>query len=436
MAASADQLARGERGERHPAAYQAASPAGRGPGVPPGQGPGLGPGLGPLRPVRPGRRRLRVRRLLGVRRLSRAQTARTRVAHAAFPRARPSSRDRAGGRTPQARGQAGRRPPGPGREPDRGPARRLGEHARPGRAQAERPAQLRRELPAGPVPVGGREGQRPAHHLVGLGGQPLLARAQQGRRRGDLGVDRGRARLAAHRRRPGEQLERHGGQRVLVGPAVRRAAGELLGRGVVEGARPQPRQARVGQRLRAQPEPGQVGEVRLVTVRPRVQQQAGGPQVAVHQAAGVHGVQRRGRLRDDLRRPARRQRALALQQGADVSALGQPHGDEQRLAFLADFEHRDDVRVADGGRRPPFLRVAGPEPVVPGQPRGQDPQRDPPVQPGRVGAVHGRQRPLADSLLQPVAGHHRACRELPPPVAWLVAHRSPTLFWSARPRRK
>ncbi len=123
-------------------------------------------------------------------------------------------------------------------------------------------------------------------------------------------------------------------------------------------------------------------------------------------------VQRRRQLSDDVGRPCGGQRSAGIEQRAHVPAVDVAHRYEQDTASLARLEDGNDVRVVDGGCGPGFADEALPERIVDGQARGQDLQRDVPVQPEVEGAVDNRHPAAADLLLKPVPGYLRTDGEL------------------------
>ena len=135
-------------------------------------------------------------------------------------------RDRAKlGRLPRAVG-------GPGRDPIR-----AGDHRWPGRdgGPAERPAQRVRELPARPIPLFRHLGQGPGQDLIYGLGQFRPPYPHRRRRLRQLGHEHSRRALAFERRRPGQQVVSHAGQRVLVGTPVQPYVPALFRRGVIGG---------------------------------------------------------------------------------------------------------------------------------------------------------------------------------------------------------
>ena len=126
------------------------------------------------------------------------------------------------------------------------------------------------------------------------------------RRRGlELGPHERHAVVPLERRLPGQHLHDSAGQRVLVGPAVDRLALDLLGRDVVERAEELAGggERRRGERVLAEPEVGQVDVIGAPLGG--VEQYVAWLDVAVHEAVGVRGVQRRGSLGGDRGGPGR-----------------------------------------------------------------------------------------------------------------------------------
>ena len=126
--------------------------------------------------------------------------------------------------------------------------------------------------------------------------------------------------------------------------------------------------------------------------------------VAVDQPVGVRRVQRRGDLGADPAGRLQGERAVPVQEPAQVLAAYVPHRDVQDAVGLAGLEDRDDVRVVDGGRglRLPFEPAA--EDVVAGQFGGEQLERDRAVQAQVTGAVDDGHAAAPDLVLDPVAG--------------------------------
>ncbi len=77
-----------------------------------------------------------------------------------------------------------------------------------------------------------------------------------------------------------------------------------------------------------------------------------GLDVAVDQVVGVGGVQGGGDLAGDARGGGQGEPALAVEEGPQVLAGHVAHGDVEHALDLPGLEHRDDVRVVDGGGHP------------------------------------------------------------------------------------
>ena len=140
----------------------------------------------------------------------------------------------------------------------------------------------------------------------------------------------------------GQHVEEHRAERVDVGAHADLLAADLLGGDVVHGAQ-QPAGAAVVEAAEPHAEP----EVGQVDVAPRVEQDVGGLDVAVDEAARVRGVERRGHLGDDRRRALGLEPAFAAQHGAQVLALDVAHDLEQHAVLLARVMDRDHVRMVE-----------------------------------------------------------------------------------------
>ena len=80
---------------------------------------------------------------------------------------------------------------------------------------------------------------------------------------------------------------------------------------------------------------------------PGVEQDVGGLDVAMDEAARVRGVERGGHRGDDRRRALGLEPALAAQQRAQVLALDVAHDLEQHAVLLARVVDRDHVRMIE-----------------------------------------------------------------------------------------
>ena len=154
--------------------------------------------------------------------------------------------------------------------------------------------------------------------------------------------------VAVERRRAGERLEQHAGERVHVGPAVDVAAARLLGRHVVRRAHREagPRQPVVGLAPLGQAE---VGQERVLAAVAPGDQHVRRLDVAVDEAVRVRDVERARDLAT-MRAARSRLERRPGQQRAEVGALDEAHGHVEDAVLLAGVEHLDRVRVVD--RRP------------------------------------------------------------------------------------
>ena len=82
------------------------------------------------------------------------------------------------------------------------------------------------------------------------------------------------------------------------------------------------------------------------------EQDVGRLHVAVHDAAGVRGVERVGHLAGNAQRVGERQRSLALEPLLQRIARDERHDEERQLAPHARVEQRQDVRMMNAGDEP------------------------------------------------------------------------------------
>ena len=153
---------------------------------------------------------------------------------------------------------------------------------------------------------------------------------------------------------------------------------DLLGGDVVGGADPRAgaRQAAGGPEPLRQPE---VGEVDVLVVALAADEDVGGLDVAMHQAALVRGVERGGHRRDDAQHALEGQLA-AVDDLAQVGPGDEAHREVQDAAILAAAVDGDDVRVLERCREP-SLRLEPPHRVRVLRVLGRDDlQRDGPVE--------------------------------------------------------
>ena len=109
--------------------------------------------------------------------------------------------------------------------------------------------------------------------------------------------------------------------------------------------------------------------------------------VAMHDAGGVRGLERRGDLCPVLQRSRQRQRPLAEQCG-ERYAVDELHGDEGRPLVLADFVNRDDVGMVQRRSGASFLNEAAMPVGIGGGVGGKDFDRDPAAETGVNRAVN------------------------------------------------
>ena len=128
-----------------------------------------------------------------------------------------------------------------------------------------------------------------------------------------------------------------------------RLAPRLLGREVPQGADDEPgRGEAVGEVV----EPLGDAEVGELGVAARVEEDVGRLDVAVHDAAGVGGAERRQHLGRDPHRLVLGQLSTIGHRLGERRAVDELHHDEQLAVRLAGVEDGDGVRVGEPGRRP------------------------------------------------------------------------------------
>ena len=351
---------------------------------------------------------------------------------------------------------AGRRDGLARRRRRRGAARRLGDEEvvlrRRGRGRGRSGPRGARDLEA----VG-----RDLRPLLGDGavdGRGQLGRLRVARRRilgrrarDDLveGAVELRARQARRRRRVGDvrpqlrhvvvlrigdaarqHLVQHAAQRVDVGAAVDRPGLDLLGGDVVGRADPRARarEAAGGAEPLGQPE---VGQVDVLVVALAADQDVGRLDVAVHQAALVRGVERRGDRGRHALHAVQVELAL-VDDVAQVRAGHEAHRQVEHAVVFAAAVDRDDVRVLQRGRQPRLGLEAGHRVGVLGVLRRDDLQRHGAVELG-VGRLVDDPHPAAvEHPLDRVARELRARLQSRQAVSRLI-HRA-TLTASEVPR--
>jgi hypothetical protein len=222
-------------------------------------------------------------------------------------------------------------------------------------------------------------------------------------------VEDGDLAVALERKLPGEALIEDAAERVDVGPAVERAALDLLGGRVVEGSDEMPgaREPRARCRVLRDAEVGQIDVVGAVGVDPGGDDDVARLDVAMDQSLRVRGVERGGHLAEHVQSELRTQLLLLLEPGLEVDPVHVAHGDEEDALGFAGLVDRNDVRVVDRGRemRLPFepLTEAG---VVCELGR-QDLERDLPLEPFLHGSVDDAHTAAADKPFDPVSGELR-----------------------------
>ncbi len=180
------------------------------------------------------------------------------------------------------------------------------------RARVSRPSQCRGrvagEVPGREIPVLGVLRHRLLDHGAKRRIQVGERTLDRGRRLVHMGEQLRDRVLTLVRNRAAQHLEEHTAQRVDVGPSIRLAAGDLLGRHVVDGAD--------DGALRGQPGDGveplrdaEVGEVRVLLAVADRDQDVRRLDVAVDEPARVGRIERGGELRQQLDRSAGLERA-------------------------------------------------------------------------------------------------------------------------------
>ena len=204
--------------------------------------------------------------------------------------------------------------------------------------------------------------------------------------------------LAAERRRSGEHLVEHAGQRVLVGPPVDLAAADLLGREVVERSREPPGRSRAAvDELRRQ------AEVAQVAVVGRVDEDVSRLHVAMDEPALVRSVEGVCDLADEPDRALPRKRPV-VDQAPEVGSGDEPGREEELPVRLSRRVDRKDAGVVDGGGDPRFAQEALAEGVVAGELGCDQLQRDRTLERELGRAVHDAHPTPADDALDSIAG--------------------------------
>jgi hypothetical protein len=151
----------------------------------------------------------------------------------------------------------------------------------------------------------------------------------------------------------------------------------------------------------------EVDDLDEVLVLAAEQEDVVGFDVAVDDALGVGGAERRGDLPGDVGDPGLGQRALAVEQLGQRLTLEELHHDEgPAVVGLAEVGDVDDVLVADRRRQPGLLLEARDHLLLARVLVEQDLDRDP-LADERVGRLVDR----AHAALADLAGHHVAARQ-------------------------
>ena len=210
------------------------------------------------------------------------------------------------------------------------------------------------------------------------------------------------------RRGSAEQVVGGRRERVLVGPAVHRGIGQLLGCRVVDRSHGH---VGAGQPAGLVHRPGDP-EIRQQDPPPRPagEQDVGWFDVAVQQPTPVRVVQRGGDRADDLDRLlARHARGITLpDQPPGVGAVDEVHRDPQLAVDLAAVVHADDVRVEEGRREVRLAVEALTELRIRRDLGGQDLHRVAARQSGVLGQIDLTHSPRPQRPDDPVARKGRA----------------------------
>ena len=138
-------------------------------------------------------------------------------------------------------------------------------------------------------------------------------------------------------------------------------------------------------------------------------QHVGGLHVAMDQAANVGGVERGGGLRHDLGGQPGIERAVNMQQGAEVVAINEAHGDiELPVIVLAGVIDGDHVGVVDPGGGERLAHEALAELRLARELGRYDLERDGALERGITRPVHHAHAAAARDVLDAIAGDGRA----------------------------
>ena len=130
--------------------------------------------------------------------------------------------------------------------------------------------------------------------------------------------------------------------------------------------------------------------------------------VAVHEASRMSGVERLADLGEERDGSRRIERALGLQQGAEICALDVAHGDVEDAPRLPRVVDRDDVWMVDRRSQPRLAMEALAEALVLRQLRSKQLEGDLALEREILGEVDDAHAAPADDRVEAVAG------ELPP----------------------
>ena len=234
----------------------------------------------------------------------------------------------------------------------------------------------------------------------------------------DAGHERGDGGVGREGHRAGDRLDEDEAERVHVGLAVDGLALGLLRRGVAGGA--EHGALRLGPRRLGQG----AGQAEVGDAQPAVvaEQEVGGLDVAVDEAAAVGVVEGPGGLEADEQGLRRREPDALVEHGAQAAAAEVLGDDVGRAVVVAPVVDGDDVRVVQGRGRLRLGPEAAEEGVVVGEGGVQDLHRDPAAEAHVVGQEDLGRRAGADGGDEPIppaqdatdlvrhAGHDHAAR--------------------------
>ncbi|PQM44355.1 hypothetical protein C1Y40_05487 [Mycobacterium talmoniae] len=282
------------------------------------------------------------------------------------------------------------------------------------------------QLTGAAVALGGLFRHAPGDHRIQRRRHPAgtqLAGLRRGRRQ--MRTDHPFDGFGAIRRRPGQTLAQHAGQRIDIGARGDLVAGEPLGGHVVVGPHRHPGLGQPRVRLGAgDAEIHQVGEV------VPGDQDVFRLHIAMGHPGGVRGIQRGGDLTHDGHRPRRAQRSVPLQQRRQIGAVDQPHIQIQQPTDLAVIVDRHHMRFGQPPRRVGLPLHPRPKHRIPRELLGDQLQRHHPALAGVLGlidlthaaATQQPQQPIRPELRpdprpSPGVAHRRRSLRLPPDPA-------------------